>query len=289
MNYTIKNDLLTAEFSSVGAELLSLRGAVEYLWQGDKKYWGSRSPILFPYCCRLFDGYYTHNGVKYEGKIHGFIRHIDFTDVECGDDFIIFRKNSDEQTKALYPFDFAFELKYKLSGRSLICSITVNNTGDCELYYCEGMHPGFNVPLDGGNFEDWYVEFADAKAPRRIIFSKSYFCQDLADFRPSLEDGKKLHLTHSLFDDDAIFLLDGGTSVTLKSDNSTHAVTVDYPDSQAIGFWQPDHTDAPFICIEPLGGIPSFEGVVDEISKKAYVRCVAPTESHTDTVTITVK
>ena len=285
MNYVIKNSALWVEFSSIGGELLSIKTAdgLEYIWQGDKKYWGSRSPILFPYCCRLFDGRYTHKGQSYDGNIHGFIRKSELSDVTVGDDFIIFRKVSDSETKKLYPFDFIFELKYSLSGNSLISEIKVTNTGCEELYYCQGMHPGFNVPLDGGCFEDWYIEFGGVASPRRILFSESKFCCGYSDFSPSLDGGTKLALNHALFDVDAY------PSVSIRSDASDRSVTVDFPDSQAIGFWQPDHTDAPFVCIEPLGGIPSFDGIVDELSKKPFARCVAPGESHTDTVTVTVK
>ncbi len=290
MKYTIKNDRLRAEFASLGGELLSLssNGGLEYIWQGDKKYWGGHSPILFPYCCRLFDGRYTHKGQSFDGNIHGFIRRTEFCDVEAGEDFVIFRKSSDEDTKKLYPFDFEFELKYKLNENNLICEIKVSNTGEEELFYCEGMHPGFNLPLGDGSFDDWYLEFSEPATPRRVLFSESKFCCGDKDFTPCLENGKKLALSHSLFDDEAIFLLDACRSVTLKSDISDHSVKVDYPDSQVVGFWQPEHTDAPFICIEPLGGLPSYDGKVDEMSEKAFARCVPSGQSHTDTVTITI-
>ena len=46
----IKNDQLTVEISSLGAELQSIKDANgnEYLWDGDPKYWARRSPLLFP-------------------------------------------------------------------------------------------------------------------------------------------------------------------------------------------------------------------------------------------------
>ena len=290
MKYSIKNEFLSAEFSSLGAELLSLRSheGTEFLWQGDAKYWDERSPLLFPYCCRLFDGHYTYEGERYDGVIHGFIRFVDFCDIEYGKDFIIFKKQSDENTKKLYPFDFDFEIKYELCQNSLICKINVKNIGEHELYYCNGMHPGFNVPLEG-DFTDWYLEFSEIAKPRQVLFSESKFCQGDRDFLPFLKNGTVLPLSHSMFDNDAIFLTDAARSVTLRSDSSDHFVRVDYPDSPVIGFWQPAFTDAPFVCIEPLCGLPSFDGRVDDIKKKALVRCLMGGESHTDTVTITVE
>ena len=51
----IKNDQLTLEISSLGAELQSIKDANgnEYLWDGDEKYWNRHSPILFHIVCRL--------------------------------------------------------------------------------------------------------------------------------------------------------------------------------------------------------------------------------------------
>lgn len=53
---TLQNEFLTVEVSDLGAELQSIKDADEheYLWQGDDKYWGRRSPILFPIVCGLY-------------------------------------------------------------------------------------------------------------------------------------------------------------------------------------------------------------------------------------------
>lgn len=45
----LTNDILTIEVNEHGAELVSLKkGAREYLWTGDAKYWNRHAPILFP-------------------------------------------------------------------------------------------------------------------------------------------------------------------------------------------------------------------------------------------------
>ena len=288
MVYSIKNEYLSAEFSSLGAELLSVKNGegLEFIWQGDEKFWGERSPLLFPYCCRLFGGHYTYEGERFYGEIHGFIRKTEFSDVECLGDKITFKARANDETKKLYPFDFEFEMTYALKEKSLVCSMTLKNPSPDEIYYTAGMHPGFNVPLEG-EFEDWRFEFAEAASPRRIIFSEAKFCKDYVDFSPELKDGKILPLTHSLFDKEAIFLLDVPHSISIRSDKSEHFVTVDYPDASVLGFWQPEFTDAPFVCIEPLCGMASIDGQVDDIKTKAFTRAVASGESHTDTVTIT--
>ena len=46
---TISNSVLTVGVSEHGAELQSIqKNGKEYLWQGDTRFWGRRSPVLFP-------------------------------------------------------------------------------------------------------------------------------------------------------------------------------------------------------------------------------------------------
>ena len=49
--YTIENNILKVIINPAGAELNSLfnkSSGLEYLWSGDAKFWGKKSPILFP-------------------------------------------------------------------------------------------------------------------------------------------------------------------------------------------------------------------------------------------------
>ena len=52
MIYTLKNDKLTVEINSLGAELTSVKSTDghEYIWQGSE--WKKHAPILFPVCGR---------------------------------------------------------------------------------------------------------------------------------------------------------------------------------------------------------------------------------------------
>ena len=82
MIYTIENDVLRVDIENIGAELMSIyskKTGTEYLWQGDKKYWGSRAPLLFPICGRLYKNEYTYKDKKYEMMLHGFARKMAFT------------------------------------------------------------------------------------------------------------------------------------------------------------------------------------------------------------------
>ena len=200
MIYTLKNDILEIKISSMGAELVSAkRGDCEYVWQGDEKYWSGQCPILFPICGRLFGGNYTYEGKSYEMNIHGFARRSEFNVVSSSDSEIVMSLRANESTLAQYPFDFMLTVSYTLTDEELLSEIRIKNAGDRTMPATFGAHPGFNVPLDNGSFEDWRIEFFEdctrvknapspsrtlAVSPFAILFS-TLTPSSLTEFRPS--------------------------------------------------------------------------------------------------------
>ena len=78
----IENEYFIADINEVGAELYSLKSkttGIEYLWQGDSKYWAGRSPVLFPICGRLYKGKYVYRDKEYLMDIHGIAKSARFT------------------------------------------------------------------------------------------------------------------------------------------------------------------------------------------------------------------
>ena len=123
MNYEIKNEFIKAKIKSFGAELNSLQKCgeeLEYIWQGDSKYWNRHSPILFPIVGRLKDDSYFYKNQKYNMTQHGFARDKEFELVKNEADFIEFRLKSDEKTLEIYPFSFELYLSYKVEKSSII-------------------------------------------------------------------------------------------------------------------------------------------------------------------------
>ena len=60
---TLSNSVLTVQIAEHGAELQSIKkDGKEYLWQGDAKFWGRRSPVLFPIVGRVWNNKYRHAG-----------------------------------------------------------------------------------------------------------------------------------------------------------------------------------------------------------------------------------
>ena len=50
--YELKNETVSVEIHSFGAELKSLKKlstGTEYMWKADPTFWGRTSPVLFPF------------------------------------------------------------------------------------------------------------------------------------------------------------------------------------------------------------------------------------------------
>ena len=278
MIYTIENDILTVQISSLGAELYSIKSddGCEYLWQGNPEYWSGRAPIMFPICGRLFDGKYTYLGKEYEMGSHGIARHNEFSLKSQEKEKITLSLVANDETKRSYPFDFVFDVTFSLSGSSLSVEYKVINTDSKDLIFGLGAHPAFNVPLENGlKFEDYSVEFEKECDAFRLDFSPTCFCTRNDKL---YLDGKtrKIDLRHDLFDDDAIFLYNTPKKVTLSSYKGTKGVTVKFDNMKYVGFWHATKKDAPYVCIEPWCSSPADDGVIDDLlTKKEMVHLPA--------------
>lgn len=104
-------------------------------------------PILFPICGNLVDNTYTHNGQPYTLKQHGFARELPWTVVDQATDrgSLTLSLTSNDQTRAVYPFDFQLLFTYTLDGNKLIVHQRYENHSDVPMPFSAGFHPYFQV------------------------------------------------------------------------------------------------------------------------------------------------
>lgn len=280
--YTINNDILSVTLSDIGGEPLSVKkDGHEYLWHRDPAYWRSSAPLLFPTVGRLRGGEWSHGGKTYPMGNHGFARGQQMNAVAMRD-FAEFTLKDNEETRSSYPFAFSLRRRFKLAKNALIETITVTNTDDCDIFFGMGLHPGFMLPEGAARLSvDCFEE------PRRQLLSPRFLMADESE-PYVLRDGKYIDLDNSLFDNDAI-ILSGVREVTLESPDSERSVKVSFPDANYVGFWQPMHTDAPFLCIEPWQSLPASDAPdgapVDEISERKGFIKLEPGRSYNFTCT----
>ena len=282
MNCILKNSELTVLIDTLGAEPRSVkRGDCEYIWQGGAPYWKGRAPWLFPICGRLQDGAYTYEGKRYEMALHGFARRREFAIVSMTDTEAVFVLESNEETRAIYPFDFSLTVHYRLEGARLSTDVKIVNRGACVMPATFGAHPGFNLPLDGeGNFSDYVLEFGERCSPDQIEITENGLLSGKRWGYP-LRDGKVLPLSHDLFAIDGIFLARMADSLTLKREGGKRAIRYSFPSFPYLGIWHDAQTEAPFVCLEPWCGLPDYDGCMSDMSTKHDMFRIEPGATQT--------
>lgn len=273
MNQKIKNDIAEVEISSLGAEVLSFKTLsydCEYIWNGDKNYWPSHSPILFPIVCAVNEGKIKVDGKEYVIGNHGFAKKSEFTLLKESENSLTYQLSFDEETLKMYPYKFELNITYTLVESTLSVKCIVRNIDHQKIYFQIGTHPGFNCPIsDNDNFEDYYLEFECKENLDRLFMNGSnVVINDKSE--TILKDQSVLPLTHQLFHNGAlVFRNITSEKISLKSSKSDKMVILSYDNLPYLGLWQAK--DAPFVCIEPWYGIADTEGFNGEFKEREMV------------------
>ena len=166
MAVKIENEKLFVTINEHGAELASLinkSNGINYLWSGDSKYWGRKSPVLFPIEGALKDGKMFVDGKEYHMGQHGFARDMDFEVKKLTKESVCFELKSNTETLEKYPYEFIFRLVYELKEETLVVRYEVENPSDSEMFFGLGAHPAFSVPLGEAAYDDYYLEITPEK------------------------------------------------------------------------------------------------------------------------------
>ena len=134
---TIENRFLSVVISPQGGTLQSVRSketGIEYLWQGDRTYWGGRAPNLFPFVGRLYQEQYSYNEKNYSMKCHGFLSKKELIPEQTGPDSCVLTLTDSPETLEIYPFRFILKLEYRLQGKLLHICFRVQNCPERYTY-----------------------------------------------------------------------------------------------------------------------------------------------------------
>lgn len=295
MYYSMTDGEIFVAVEPKGAEMLSLcdmtQGNKEYIWSGDERYWPRHAPNLFPFVGSIFGGKYSYDGKEFDfGLRHGFARYMKFDLTAHSEKSMTFSLRSDCETKAKYPFDFEFSVRYDLLGnKTLGVTYTVKNiSAEKEMIFAVGGHPGFRVPINAEEkFEDYYLEFPEKSCPERYFPTDDGFMKEKPEAY-SLEDGVRLSLRHDLFDNDAVVLAGTPKTVCLKSKNGSNGVKMNFDGFGMLGIWHTNKSDAPFVCLEPWNGHTAFVGEKLPLEEKPDMLRLKPRDEYSVGFTIEI-
>jgi galactose mutarotase-like enzyme len=272
----IATDAMSAEFSTLGAEMRVLRDEAgrDLLSDGPPEYWTGRAPLLFPIVGAVNRDTIHIDGAPYPIAKHGFARRSEFAVVDHQSDSVTFRLEADTATRPHYPFDFRLDIRFAIDGPTLRSEAVLTNPGDVALPASFGFHPAFRWPLPwGGDRADHRLVFAEAEpAPIRRIDTKTGLV--LPDPRPTPVEGDMLAPRDDLFVEDAL-IFDRLYSRKLRFGvPGKRGLEVDFADMPLLGVWT--KPGAPFLCIEPWQGLADPVGYDGDFRTKPYVVEVAP-------------
>ena len=281
---TLDNGTLKVDISTLGAEVINIeKDGVKKIWDGKEEIWKGHSPILFPICSCLLDGYYEYKGKKYSLKPHGFAKRMEFEVVSEEKTSATFLISSNEETKEVYPFDFDFRVHFKLNGDKLGVYYIVENKGNEPMYCNVGCHEAYMLD---GTLNDYSILFESEDKMYNTIYGEN-----------GLEDGKleielvdnKLPLSLDYFvgkftyngvefDKDSIVIenVESKRLTLLKGENPE--VEIYFNDFKNLVIWTCDNG---FIAIEPWDGLPDFSTSNHKIEDKKSITKVEVNESKT--------
>lgn len=107
-------------------------------------------PILFPICSILPDDAYQVNGQVYRLPLHGFTRSVAWKEAfapaaDASEVTLVLRSSG--LSKAMYPYDFEYQITYALKGTSLTTRVSIKNLSDADMPIQYGFHPFLNLSV----------------------------------------------------------------------------------------------------------------------------------------------
>ena len=266
-NVCIKNEFLTVNIKTLGAELTSIKDSngEERLHQPDMVFWNGQAPVLFPICGTPKDKKIIADGKEYEMGSHGFARHCEFNLMECNEDLAVFSLISNEETKKKYPFDFELIITYKLLGNSIDVSYEIINDGDDEMYFSIGSHESYNCLEGLGEYE---IHFEKEEPIKPYIFENHRIPQENLT---TVDGHSVLSLSDNLFEDAVTVVYEKPESdfVYLVNKTEDKKIRVEFEGFTNLFIWtQPG---SQFVCIEPWCGMADGPDASLDIKEKVDI------------------
>ena len=266
----LKNDFLTVDISTMGAEIQSVldKDGTERIWNGDAQFWTGRAPVLFPFAGGMKDDYFLYRGKKYAIAKHGFARRKEFkaeTVTENSATFLL------DEPVADYPFPYALRVRYTLQDNAIAVDYIVSNNGDDDMYYAVGCHEAYMAP---GGIENYRLVFDQEETLLNYPLENN--C--VGHIPEQMTDKEKvLDLKEEFFAVDALMFLEiRSRAVTMENTLNEKKIRVDYPGFEHLLVWK--KPNSPFLAIEPWLNEPEFEDAGHELISKTGIVHLEPRE-----------
>lgn len=257
MVYTIENDDIKLTVNGLGGSMTSLvykQTGEERLWQGDERWWKGQDVVIFPILGHA--GPFTANGKKCALKSHGIVRYTQLELRHKSADSLTLGTRSTAETKENYPYEWDFEVSYRLDGNSVSVGYNVRSLSGRLPFYVGG-HPGMKAP--GGSAE---IVFEREEQP--LVYPlESDEAQPLGKIKSFTLDKAFLAKCKTY----QIGNLSGGAIYALTQDGYRYSYKSDCP---LFAFWS-NENGGDYVCVEPWWGINDYASAPREITLKPFI------------------
>ncbi|MBE6999961.1 MAG: hypothetical protein E7428_07220 [Ruminococcaceae bacterium] len=272
-----------AAIDEFGAEIKSLqKDGVEILRHDPADGWQSTSPVLFPICGALKDGYFEKDGVRYPLPKHGFAKERTFAGEKPAENVAALTLAPLPGDEKLYPWNYVFQVIFTLSDQGLQVDYRVENRSDETMYYSLGAHEAYATPE---GLEAYTVTFDQPETASLLTLEGP-----LLDGKsiPFLQNEASFRLHPDLFAGDTMIFRDlKSTGATLEG--PSRKIRVDFTGFPAFLIWT--MVGSKFVCLEPWCGLPDMANGDHDLAKRPCILSVEPgcTKTSTHTVAIELK
>ena len=234
----LENEYLTLELCNKGGEMASLTyKGYDVLYKGDGKYWGGKNPTLFPMISSPDAKKYTLDGISYPCRNHGLIRYMNLETICDDQNTVTMRLKANEETLKEYPFNFNYEITYRLDGKKVLIDYEITNNDTKIMPFTFGLHPGFIVR----NFEDMVLSFPEdtegCMIKENTGETRNVVLGEYKDFIPDV------------IKQQTIVIKDLKSKYVILKQKE-YNVKVDMSNFKYLGLWTAD-PNAEYMCIEP--------------------------------------
>ena len=269
----IGNDQISVEVSPLGAEMQSITTAdgAQWLWDGDAKYWGGRSPILFPMVGKAPKDTISIDGKSYPMSQHGFARRSEFELAAADATSCRFELMGTEASWQVYPFDFLLAVTHRVEGARVIVTAEVTNRDHKVMPFGIGFHPAFVWPLPGAAVETHGITLDNGGEPPLIRLDHGLV---VTKELPSPFQAGMLVLEHDLFEADAMLFPDGAGAGLTYGCPGGPSIKFEFENLPNLALWS--KPGAPFVCIEPWHGTAALVDGSDDLEQRPFAKVLGP-------------
>ena len=268
MKKIIQNNDLKVTINLMGGSLdsviLKKKNNTEALYQSNDGAWKFKDVVIFPL---IGKNEYEVDGIKYETPLrHGFIRSSLFEVKGEKENKITILFKANEESKALYPFNFIYELTYELKDNRLVVKPNIINLEkDKELPFMIGFHSAFNVN------ENANIKFLVEEKSQKLI-------NGLISFDESFSLGNEIKLKDGLFKKQDTLVIKNDHTILKLDTGFGYSLFYKLVENSYIGIWT-NPNNSSFICVEPWWGVSNYIDEAKNIYDIKYINKVKTSQS----------